>query len=148
MELLNYLFPFKDFVLPLTLHKINNHFYGNEVINIESGKDLYDYLQSPLNTFFYRIESDHYEALNIYYGDVIIVEKNHLRYDGPAIVKISSELKIKIISHDRNFRTIIDCNQSLEEGKDFSYWGTIAYVLKSEEEDFLDMVGQELFIIT
>ena len=148
MEVLNYLFPFNDFILPLSLHKINKYFVGQDIIQLESGKDLYDYLNSPLNTFFYRVESDAYEKLNIFYGDVIIVERNHLRYDGPSVVKIESELKIKDINHNKDFNTVIDGESLLEEGKDFSYWGTIAYVLKSEEEDFLDMIGQELFLIT
>lgn len=148
MEVLNYLFPFSDFTLPLTLNKINKHYFGKDEIKIDSGKDLYDYLVSPNDSIFMRIESDEYEQSNIFFGDIIIVERNHLKYDGPAVVKIGSDLKIKIVSHNKDFITIIDNEISLVESKDFSYWGTIPYVLKSEEENFLDMIGQELFIIT
>lgn len=132
MDLLNTMFPFNDFFLPLTLQKINKHYFGSDEIHLESGKELYDYLVSPTDTFFMRVESDDYAFLDIFYGDVIIVERNHLLYAGPAIVKDSNDLVIKVL---------------VEGEADAGYWGTIAYVLRSEEEDYLDMVGQELVIV-
>ena len=133
MDLLNTLFPFNDFILPLTLQKINKHYFGSDEIHLDSGKELYDYLVSPADTFFMRVESDDYENLNIFYGDVIVVERSHLKYEGPAIVMKDNDLVIRVVEN------------AVET--EFSYWGTIAYVLKSEEEDFLDMVGQELFVV-
>ncbi len=145
MELLNYMFPFNDFCLPLTLTKINKHYFGGDEIQLECGRDLYNYLVSPANTFFMRVESDDYTELGIMWGDVIIVERGHLKYDGPAVVVSGKDLVIKVVGHNRDFEVLID-GKTGELAKS-SYWGTIAYVLKSEEEDFLDLIGQELFII-
>ncbi|MBY0415397.1 MAG: hypothetical protein K2Q18_14590 [Bdellovibrionales bacterium] len=135
MDILNYLFPFSDFVLPLTLNKINKHYFGKDIIKLDSGKDLYDYLVSPADIVFMRVESDDYEKFNIRWGDVVIIERNDLKYEGPVAVKIDNRM------------VILDFKISQEISKG-EYFGTIAYVLYSEEEDFLDMIGQELFLIT
>lgn len=133
MDLINTMFPFNDFILPLTLQKINKHYFGSDEIHLDSGKELYDYLVSPTDTFFIRVESDEYESLGIFFGDVIIVERNHLKYDGPAVVMKGNDLVIEVVD--------------VKASGQCSYWGTIAYVLRSEEEDFLDMVGQELLVV-
>lgn len=143
MELLNYLFPFNDFVLPLTLNKVNKYYFGNDFIKLESGKDLYDYLVSPSDCVFMRVESEEYGRFNIFYGDVVIIERSKLRYDGPAAVKFKNDILIKEIKFNSDFQTFINEDQI----ESFDYFGTIAYVLRSEEEDFLDMIGQDLFII-
>ena len=147
MELLNYLFPFSDFVLPLTLNKVNQHYFGKEFIRLESGNDLYTFLVSPADSIFMRVESDEYEIFNIHYGDVVIIERSKLKYDGPAAVKINNQLVIKEIKFTKDFNPYFEDSKLSINKSNFEYFGTIAYVLKSEEEDFLDMIGQELFII-
>ena len=142
MELLNYLFPFNDFVLPLTLNKVNKHYFGKDKIILDSGNDLYDYLVSPADSIFMRVESDEYTEFNIHWGDIVIIERNKFRYDGPAAVKIDQQILIKEVQFSKNFEPYLKDN-----GKKFEYFGIIAYVLHSEEEDYLDMIGQELFII-
>jgi hypothetical protein len=144
MELLNYLFPFNDFVLPLTLSKVNKHYFGKDEIKLESGNDLYTFLVSPSDSVFMRVESDEYKRFNIYWGDVVIIERNHLKYDGPAAIKSRNKILIRELKFNKEFEPIVE---DLKQVEKFEYFGTIAYVLKSEEEDFLDMIGQELFII-
>lgn len=145
MELLNYLFPFNGFVLPLTLSKVNKHYFGADEIKLESGSELYTFLVSPSDTVFMRVESDEYERLNIYWGDVVIIERNHLRYDGPAAIKVKNHILIREMKFTKDFDPYVYGSEKFD---DFEYFGTIAYVLRSEEEDFLDMIGHELFVIT
>lgn len=144
MEILNFLFPFNDLILPLTLNKVNKHYFGKEFIKLDSGKDLYDYLVSPSEAVFMRVESDNYEKYNIYCGDIVIIERNHLRFDGPAAVKIENLMLIKEMRFTKDFEIYAS---DMNNDKNFEYFGTIAYVLQSEEEGFIEMIGQELFVI-
>lgn len=145
MELLNYAFPFNDFILPITLTKVNKHYFGKDFIQLESGKDLLDYLVSPTDSIFMRVESDAYEKHKIYWGDVVLIERNNLRYDGATAIRVNNEICIRNMKFTEDFMPEIE-GLNLEDN--YEYFGTIAYVLQSEEEHFLDMVGQELFIIT
>lgn len=129
---------------PLLLIRLIKHYFGKEFIKLNSGKDLYDYLVSPSEAVFMRVESDNYEKYNIYWGDVVIIERNNLRYDGPAAVKIENTMMIKEIRFTKDFDIYAS---DMNKDEKFEYFGTIAYVLQSEEEGFLETIGQELFVI-
>lgn len=147
MEILNFLFPYTDFVLPLTLKKINQNYFGKDEIKLSTGNELYNFLVSPTDSIFMRVESDEYDFIDIHWGDVVIIERNKLKYTGPAAVKIRNEMMIKEITFSKDFEPLIKESGGNMREEDFEYFGTIAYVLTSDEEDFLDILGQELFII-
>lgn len=148
MENLAYLSPFESLPFPLKLHRINKYYFGEECIKLESGEKLYDHLMSPLNTFFFVVKSDKYEKLNLYFNDIVIIERKLVRIDGPAAVIIDNEMQIKDIRHNREFCTIsIEDGFELIEGKDFTYWGTISYGLRSDESMLLEQYMEDLFQI-
>ena len=41
---------------------------------------------SPSDTIFMRVESDEHERFNIYWGDVVIIERNNLRHGRLRII--------------------------------------------------------------
>ncbi len=149
MENTNYLSPFENFNFPVTLHRINKNIYGYDEIHLESGEKLYDYLMSPLTTYFMVVKSDRYEKINILYDDIVVIERKILKSDGPAAVIIDNILQIKSIQHNREFCTICieDLGFELIEGKDFNHWGTISYVLRSEDKEYLKICSEDLFEI-
>lgn len=146
MELLNFLSPFEELPMEVTLYKVNKNIFGQDKIELTTRNKLHDYLISPLEVVFLKVESDDFSKNQIAWGDIIIVERTNLRIDGLAVVMINNELFIKKIIHDSNFNTTInEQGKILTCGLDFNYIGTITYSIKSDEEDFLDMVGEELF---
>lgn len=146
MDILNYLSPFEELPINLTLYKVNKNIFGSDKIELSTNNKLYDVLKSPLETVFLKVEVDNFSKFKINMGDIIVVERSYLRVDGLAIVNINGNLFIKSLAHDENFNTIIkDIHQTDVCGLDFQYFGTITYVLKSDEEDYIDMIGEELF---
>ena len=149
MENIHYLSPFESLPFPMTLHRINKYYLGYDEIHLESGEKLYDHLMSPLNTFFMVVKSHKYERLNIKLNDIVVIERKCLKYDGPAVVIIDNDLQIKTIQHNRDFCTISieESGTELIDGKDFNYWGTITYTLRSDERQWLLNKSYELFEI-
>lgn len=146
MEILNYLSPFEELPMEVTLYKVNKNIFGKDRIELTTKNKLNDYLISPLEVIFLKVETDAFSNNHIDSGDIIIVERTNLRIDGLAVVMINNELIIKKVIHDKNFNTTITKdNKLLVCGTDFNYIGTITYSIKSVEEDFLDMLGEELF---
>lgn len=146
MEILNYLSPFEELPIEVTLYKVNKNIFGQDRIELTTKNKLNDYLISPLEVIFLKVETDAFSNNHIDWGNIVIVERTNLRIDGLAVVMINNKLFIKKIIHDKDFKTTIkEKDEILECDLDFKYIGTITYSIKSIEEDFIDMLGEELF---
>lgn len=148
MDLMNYLSTFENISTNITLYKVNKNIFGSEQIELTSKNKICDYLISPLEVILLQINTDLLSNHKIYYGDIIIVERTKLRVDGLAVVQINGELRVKEVTHDREFNTTIkDKGKVLTCDKDFNYFGTITYTIKSEEDNFVEIIGDDLFKI-
>ena len=135
MELMDYLTAFDELPMEVTLHKVNKNIIGEDVIELGTRDKLHDYLISPLDVSFLRVETEGFVEKGLFAGDIIIVERKLARTDGLAIVRIDGKLVIQDIMFS-------------EKNDEYEYFGIITYVIRSEEEDFIHMLSEELFFVS
>ncbi|OFX80354.1 MAG: peptidase S24 [Bacteroidetes bacterium GWF2_41_61] len=102
-------------------------------LKLDLNKEL---IKNPSSTFFARVSGESMIDDGVDNGDLLVVDKSVLPYDGAmAVCYIDGEFTLKRVKIDKESVTLIPANSKfspvkIDKGSDFQIWGVVRYLIK------------------
>ncbi len=92
-------------------------------------------IKHPAATFFGRVKGNSMQDVGIYDGDILIIDKSLMPFDGAkAVCYIDGEFTLKTLRKVNNDLWLMPANESykpikINEDNNFIIWGIVTYVI-------------------
>jgi len=101
-------------------------------LSLDLNKEL---IKHPAATFFGRVKGNSMQDVGIYDGDILIIDKSLMPFDGAkAVCYIDGEFTLKTLRKVNNDLWLMPANESykpikINEDNNFIIWGIVTYVI-------------------